>query len=108
MLLGDLIARFNNEVAVSETLLSLGDLVLTARVFERAVESEMSAGELAAQAVGRFVEGASDDEWLTLFARISQADDPGRAFLHHVLSQAAPAWRRLPANRPIAPREPES
>ena len=91
MLLGDLIARFQDEAVMSEMLFSLGDLALTARVFERAGEGKMSAGELAARAVGRFAEGASDDEWLTLLSRISQADDPGRAFLHHVLSQAAPA-----------------
>jgi hypothetical protein len=88
MLLGDLIARFCDEAVASETLLSLGDLALTARVLSRAAESNMSTGELAAQAVHRFVDSASDDEWLTLFGRISRADDPGRAFLHHVLSRA--------------------
>jgi len=90
MLLGDLIARFQDEAAVSETLLSLGDLALTARVLASAADSNISAGELAVQAVGRFVDGAGDDEWLTLLGRLSRADDPGRAFLHHVLSRATP------------------
>jgi len=90
MLLGDLIARFQDEAAASETLLSLGDLALTARVLASAADSNISAGELAVQAVGRFVDGAGDDEWLTLLGRISRADDPGRAFLHHVLSRATP------------------
>jgi len=91
VLLGDLIARFQDEAAASETLLSLGDLALTARVLAGAAASNISAGELAVQAVGRFVDGAGDDEWLTLLGRLSRADDPGRAFLHHVLSRATPA-----------------
>ena len=91
MLIGDLIARFHDEAVASETLLSLGDLALTARVVTRAAESNTSTGELAAQAVRRFADGASDDEWVTLLSRISRADDPGRAFLRHVLSCAVPA-----------------
>ena len=91
MLLGDLIARFQDEAAASETLLSLGDLALTARVLAGAAASNISAGELAVPAVGRFVDGAGHDEWLTLLGRLSRADDPGRAFLHHVLSRAMPA-----------------
>lgn len=89
MLLADLMARFQDEAVANETLFSLGDLALAARVAARAAEHGMSAGELAAQAVGRFVDGAGDDEWLILLGRMSRADDPGRAFLHHVLSRAA-------------------
>ena len=91
MLLGDLINRFQDEAVASETLLSLGDLALIARLVARATESNMSAGELAAEAVGRFVKAASDDQWLTLLGRMSRVNDPGRAFLHHVLLRAAPA-----------------
>jgi len=91
MLIGDLIARLQEEAVASETLFSLGDLALTARLVTRAAESNTSAGELAAQAVRRFADGASDDEWVTLLGRISRADDPGRAFLRHVLSRAVPA-----------------
>jgi len=91
MLIGDLIARFHDEAIASETLFSLGDLALTARVVTHAAESNASTGELAAQAVRRFADDASDDEWVTLLGRISRADDPGRAFLHHVLSRAVPA-----------------
>ena len=91
MVLGDLIARFRDEAVASETLLSLGDLALTARVVACAAQSNTSTGQLAAQAVRRFADSASDDEWATLLGRLSRADDPGRAFLRHVLSRAVPA-----------------
>lgn len=90
MVLGDLIAGFQDEAAASETLLSLGDLALTARVLARAAGKNMSPGELTVQAVGSFADGASDDEWLNLLGRVSQADDPGRTFLRHVLLHATP------------------
>jgi hypothetical protein len=90
MLLGDVIAKFEDEAFVNETLLALDDLALTARVFTEAAESNVSAGEFAAQSVGRFVNGASDEEWLTLIGLMSRADNPGQVFLRRVLSDALP------------------
>jgi phosphoglycerate dehydrogenase-like enzyme len=91
MLLGDLIARFQNEALADETLLSLGDLALTAHAVARAAESNVTAGELAVQAVGRFVNGASDEEWLTVIGQMSRAGNPGQVFLRRALSNAASA-----------------
>jgi hypothetical protein len=88
MLLGDVIAKFEDEAFVSETLLALDDLALTARVVSIAAESNLSAGEFATQSVGRFVNGASDEEWLTLVGLMSRADNPGQVFLRRVLSNA--------------------
>ncbi len=85
MLLGDIIARFQDEAVVSETLFSLSDLALTASVVARAAENNVTTGELAVESVGRFVDGATDDEWLTLIGQMSRADDPGRVFLRRVL-----------------------
>ena len=85
MLLGDIIARFQDEAVVSETLFSLSDLALTASVVARAAENNVTTGELAVELVGRFVDGATDDEWLTLIGQMSRADDPGRVFLRRVL-----------------------
>jgi len=85
MLLGDLIARFQDHGTVDEMLLSLGDLALTARVVALAADNGISAGELAAQSVGRFVDDASDDEWLTLIGQMSRAADPGTEFLRRML-----------------------
>ena len=90
MQLGDVIARFEDEAFVSETLFALDDLALTARITAAAVEENVSAGEFAAQAVGQFVNGATDEEWLTLIGLISRADNPGQVFLRRVLSNALP------------------
>jgi hypothetical protein len=87
--LGDIIAYFQDEAMAGETLVSLGDLALTARVVALAAERNISAGELAVRLVGRFVNGASDEEWLTLIGQMSRAGDPGGVFLLRVLSAAA-------------------
>jgi hypothetical protein len=88
MLLGDVIARFEDEAVVSETLFALDDLALTARIARLAAENNVSAGELALQSVGRFVNGASDEEWLTLIGQMSCAQNPGQVFLRRALSNA--------------------
>ena len=90
MLLGDVIAQFEDEAFANEALFALGDLALTAQVVASAAENEMSPGEFAAQSVGRFVSGASDDEWLTLIGLMSREDNPGQVFLRRVLSNALP------------------
>ncbi|HXF86977.1 MAG TPA: hypothetical protein VNK48_01310 [Xanthobacteraceae bacterium] len=86
MLLGDIIARLQDDAVAGEALFALGDLPLTARVLAAAREAAMPPGEFTAQLVGRFVRSASDEDWLTLIGRMGRADDPGRMFLHHVLS----------------------
>ena len=88
MLLGDVIAKFEDEAFVNETLIALDDLALTARVFSVAAENKVSAGEFAAASVGRFVNDASDEEWLTLVGLMSRADNPGQVFLRRALSAA--------------------
>ena len=90
MLLGDVIAGFEDEAFVNETLFALDDLALTAQVVASAAENNISPGEFAAQSVGQFVNGASDDEWLTLIGLMSRADNPGQVFLRRVLSEACP------------------
>ena len=90
MLLGDIIACFEDEAFVNETLLALDDLTLTAQVVTSAAEENVSMGEFAMQSVGRFVSGASDEEWLTLIGLMSRTDNPGKVFLRRVLSNAVP------------------
>ncbi len=90
MLLGDVIARFDDEAEVDEALLSLGDLALTSRVTTLAAEQNVSAGQLAMQAVGQFVNNASDEDWLHLVGQMTRAEDPGAVFLRRVLSRALP------------------
>ncbi len=88
MLLGDIIASFQDQAVINETLFSLGDLALTARLVALAAESNVSTGELAMQSVGRFVYGASDEEWLALFGQMSCSDNPGQIFLRRALANA--------------------
>ena len=90
MLLGDVIAKFEDEAFVNETLLALDDLALTARVFTVPAENSVSTGEFVAQLGGQFVNGASDKEWLTLIGLMSRAENPGQVFLRRVLSNALP------------------
>jgi hypothetical protein len=86
MLLGDVIARFEDDGFAAETLVSLDDLALTARLASLADRKRMSVGELAQQAVNDFVRDAGDEEWLTLIGLMSRADKPGQVFLRRVLS----------------------
>jgi len=95
MLLGELIARFQDETVANETLLALGDLALTARVVALASESNISAGELAVQSIGHFVNSASNEEWLTLLGQMSRADNPGQVFLRRALLNLAASRRDI-------------
>jgi hypothetical protein len=88
MLLGDVIARFEDEVFASEALFALDDIILAARVGVAAAEEELTPGKYAARSVDAFVSGASDEEWLTMLGQMSRAEDPGKVFLHRVLSNA--------------------
>ena len=90
MLLGELIARLKDETVAGEALVSLGNLAMVARLVALAAERNVPVGQLVAQAVGQFVNGASDEEWLSLVGHMSGAADPGRVFLHRVLMNAAP------------------
>ncbi len=86
MLLGDIIARLQDDAIAGEALFALDDLPLTARVLAAAREAEMPPGEFASRLVARFVHNASDEDWLALIGRLARTDDPGRVFLRHVLS----------------------
>ena len=88
MLVGDLIERFQDETLAGEALFALGDLALTACIVALAAKSNLSAGELAVQSIGHFVNAATDEEWLTLIGSMSRADDPGAVFLRRALAHA--------------------
>jgi hypothetical protein len=90
MLLGDIIARFDDEAAANEALLSLGDLALILRVKTLAAEQNVCAGQLAMQAVGQFAGSATDEDWLNLVGQMTRAEDPGAVFLRRVLLRALP------------------
>ena len=85
MLLGSIIANLSDETTVLETLASLDDLVLLARMREAAAASGEPLGSFKSAAVGTFVARADDAAWLSLMAVTSKADDAGKACLRYIL-----------------------
>ena len=77
MLLGDLIARFGEDSVALESLLSLDDLALTARVSEACEEQDFTLGEFAALAVRSYAASASDEEWVTAIGAMGRTKRPG-------------------------------
>ena len=83
MLLGDVLACFDDEAVAAETISRVGDLVVTARLCERAEAEGQSLGAFAAGAVRRFAAEASDEQWVTLMGALARAEDPGAVCLRH-------------------------
>ena len=99
MLLGDVLAQFDDEAIAGETLFTLDDILLVNQVTAAAAAQQLTAGEFAVQSVGRFMNGASDEEWLTLVGLLSRAENPGQVFLRRVLATAlAKRLETLPGN----------
>jgi len=71
MLLGDVLARFDDETVAAETILGLGDLALVARLRERAEAVGQSLGEYAASTVRCYAASAPDEEWITLMGVVT-------------------------------------
>jgi hypothetical protein len=90
MLLGAIIANLSDETSILETLASLDDLVLLARMREAAAEAGEPLGSFASAVVGSFVARADDTAWLSLMAVTSKADDPGKACLRYILGAEIP------------------
>lgn len=86
MLLGDLLARFDDEAVAAESLMSLGDLALTARVRDAAAREGLTAGEFASVAVQQFSRAATDEEWVTTIGLIGRSQEPGLVLLRRALT----------------------
>ncbi|MFN3658696.1 MAG: hypothetical protein ACK4UO_15710 [Pseudolabrys sp.] len=94
MLLGDLLARFDDDTFAEEAVLSLGDLTLLARLREQAQANGERLGDYARGAVRRFAAEASDEDWVTLLGALARAEDPGavclkRALMHGMQAETA-------------------
>jgi hypothetical protein len=87
-MLGDLVARLEDEVAATEVLLWLDDLPLVARVAAASEKAGISPGVYAATAVGHFASEATDEEWLSLIGVMNQDADPGSAFMRRALAKS--------------------
>lgn len=88
MLLGDIIAQFEDAAAALEALVGLGDLALLARVEDAAAAAELTPGAFAAQAVEVFSTRASDEDWVSLIGAMGQTADPGQACLKRMIEFA--------------------
>ncbi|HUI13959.1 MAG TPA: hypothetical protein VL048_10885 [Xanthobacteraceae bacterium] len=86
MLLGDLLARFDDDSIAAETVLALDDLALIARLREQAATDGMTLGAYAAVAVRRYAAEASDQEWVTLMGALGRAADPGRVCMQRAFA----------------------
>jgi hypothetical protein len=91
MLLGTILANLSDEASVVETLASLDDLVLFARMREAAATAGEPIGSFASAVVGTFVTRADDATWLSLMAVAGKADDPAKACLRYILGTELPA-----------------
>ena len=81
MMLGDILARLNDEGEAAEIILGVGDLRLLAAMQERAESEGLDLAAYARAAVQRYAAEASDEEWITLMGLIGRAGDPGTACL---------------------------
>ena len=86
MLLGDIIARLDDEAVAAEALLRLGDLGLLADLSALAAAEGLTLGSYAAWAVRAYADAAPADEWLGLLADLVRVDDPGAAYLRRALA----------------------
>jgi hypothetical protein len=81
MILGDVIARLEDETVAAEMLLRLDDLGLVAEMTRRAADAGVPLGRYATWAVRHYADSAPDDEWTQLIGVLGRTDDPGVACL---------------------------
>lgn len=81
MMLGDVLARLNDEGEAAEIIVGVGDLRLLAAMRERAESEGLGLAAYARTAVQRYAAEASDEEWITLLGLVGRAGDPGTACL---------------------------
>lgn len=86
MLLGDLLARFDDETVAAETVLGCGDLALIAKLRRGAERDGLALGAYAAAAVRRYAAEASDDEWLSLMSALGRARNPGKVCMQRAFA----------------------
>ena len=85
MTLGELFAAWQDEAAILDALIGLEDLALLARLEQVAAKEGCDLASAVRETVGRFIEEADDETWLTLLGRLGKADDPAKAGLKLML-----------------------
>ncbi len=104
MMLGDLLAQFEDEAVAAETVLRIADLATVAALRAQADARGVTLGAFASAAARGYAEAASDDEWITLIGAMGRADDPGAVFLSRAFSHALQKRDAAPGVRPDVAR----
>jgi hypothetical protein len=87
-MLSDLLTRLDDEEAVEDALIDLGDLRLIATLRQRAEVNGVGLGTFAAHSVRSYMDEAPDEEWVTLLAELHRSADPGGTFIKRALARA--------------------
>jgi len=88
MLLGDLIARLDDEYVAAEVLMELDDLALVRGASEAARVGVFDLGSFVSIAVRRYLNQAPPDEWTSLVSAMERSGDPASALLKRALASA--------------------
>src|SRR5689334_20015708 len=86
MTLGAIIGRLQDAAFVEQTIADLNDIVLLSRLQTAAAAAGEPLSAVATGLVGRFVQSATDEAWLSLITSAMGARDPAAASLHCMLS----------------------
>ena len=91
MLLGNVLAHFDDEAFATETVLRVGDVALLAAMRKQAEEEGETLGSFARAAVQRFAAEADDEAWVSLLGALARTQDPGTVCLMRAFAYASRA-----------------
>lgn len=80
-MLGDLLASLTDETTAIETILGAGDMKMLAAVQTKATAEGVELAAFVTQTVQRYMNEASDEEWITLMGLLNRSQDPGATCL---------------------------
>lgn len=85
MLLGTIMTQLQDEQMASATLISLGDLLLVARVEAARLPHGETVGEYVSGAAQRFANAGSDEDWLALTTALERSHTPAATCLESMV-----------------------
>ncbi len=88
MLLGSLLSGLRSPAYAVTLIEETGDVVLLARVEAAGRAFEETPGDYAANAVARFSNSASDEDWLALMTALEKSDAPAVTCLGNMVRWA--------------------
>lgn len=88
MLLGSLLTGIRSPAYAATLIGETGDVVMLARIEAAGRAFDESPGDYAANAVARFSETASDEEWLALMTALEKSKTPAATCLARMVNWA--------------------